>query len=106
MMSIRRLWRLAIQGTIVFGLLWGNGGWVNAADTSKAGRILLKTEPTQVKVWLGDRQLGDETPLITPALAPGRYKFRFEAENYEPQTLELEVREDVLTTKEVAFGYI
>lgn len=108
MMSIQQLWRASIQGVIVFGVLWGNSGWVSAADPPKPGRILFKTEPPKVNIWLGDRQLGDETPLVTPALAPGRYKFRFEAQDHESQMLELEVQADVLATKAltmVAFRY-
>lgn len=58
---------------------------------TKAGLIVLKTQPPGARVYLNGRLLNEKTPATVNELLPGEYKVKVELEEYYPWSAEVVV---------------
>ncbi len=67
---------------------------------TKAGLIVLKTQPAGASVYLDKQLLNIKTPATINELLPGRYNIRFELERHYPWSNEVEVEAGKVTRLE------
>lgn len=67
---------------------------------TKAGLIVLKTQPQGASIYLEQKLLPMKTPATINELLPGKYHLRFELESYYPWSSDVEVKAGKVTRLE------
>lgn len=67
---------------------------------TKAGLIVLKTQPAGANVYLNNGLLAPKTPTTINELLPGRYNLKIELEKYYPWSKDIEVEAGKVTRLE------
>lgn len=67
---------------------------------TKAGLIVLKTQPAGANIYLNNGLLASKTPTTINELLPGRYSLKIELEKYSPWSNDVEVQAGKVTRLE------